>query len=357
MPENIEIPKVSMANTKKELLDAYETAKKQLKIREKERLDARKAQKQMEKELAAATAKAEVAGDPFKRLYDLRGDISRELTRLAERYEKELDTYRKVQTAVKTKQEELETIYGIETAASDLAALIEAQQAAKEEFEQKMQARRSAFEEEMRESRSRWNQEKATRQQEAKEEAEAIEKRRKREKEEYEYAFAREKEQRKNALEDQLRAIEIEITQKREAFEQEVSRRTAELEAREEAVLKQEQETAALKQEAETFPQRVEENVRKAVDAATARLTSDFEKTSALLKAQFTGEKNVLSSKIASLESLVAAQRSQIEELSKRNEQAYEKVQDIANRAVAAAKREYIPVPAAMQSAGGSPEK
>lgn len=75
MAEKNEIPKVSMANTKKELLDAYEAMKKQLKIREKESLDARKAQERMEKELAEASARAEVQGDPFKRLYD--GRISK----------------------------------------------------------------------------------------------------------------------------------------------------------------------------------------------------------------------------------------------------------------------------------------
>ena len=43
MTESNKIPKVSMANTKKELLDAYEAMKKQLKIREKQRLDAQQA--------------------------------------------------------------------------------------------------------------------------------------------------------------------------------------------------------------------------------------------------------------------------------------------------------------------------
>ena len=38
-------------------------------------------------------------------------------------------------------------------------------------------------------------------------------------------------------------------------------------------------------------------------------------------------------------------QTTQIEELSRKHEQAYEKVQDIANRAVAAAKREIVSVP------------
>jgi len=43
-------------------------------------------------------------------------------------------------------------------------------------------------------------------------------------------------------------------------------------------------------------------------------------------------------------------------ELSRKHEQAYEKVQDIANRAVAAAKREVIPVAAASHSLQGQGE-
>jgi len=65
----------------------------------------------------------------------------------------------------------------------------------------------------------------------------------------------------------------------------------------------------------------------------------------------------VLSSKIESLQDLVKSQEAQLIDLSRRTEQAYEKVQDIANRAVAAAKREYISVPTSSHTAPSQSEK
>ena len=70
------------------------------------------------------------------------------------------------------------------------------------------------------------------------------------------------------------------------------------------------------------------------------------------LRIPFEGEKNVLKGRIESLETMVKLQTTQIEELSRKHEQAYEKVQDIANRAVAAAKREIVSVPYRLGSTG-----
>jgi len=357
MPDDRDIPQVTMANTKKEMMEAYQSIKRQLQAKEKERLDADKARKEMEKKAATATAQTQASQDPLKRLSDLRSHISRELTGLAERFEQELGIYQQIQTAVKAKKEELDTIYGVETAAADLAALIESQQAKKEEFEQEMKAQRMAFEEEMHEVRNRWDKEKAEQEQGAKEQAGAFKKQQQREKEESEYAFAREKAQRKNALDDELHELENEIAQKRKDFEQELNVRKAEIEAREEALSKRETDMAALQKEVDTFPQRLQENVQAAVQETTDRLTNDFDKSKALLEAKFQGERDVLASKIESLQNLVKSQESQISELSRRNEQAYEKVQDIANRAVAAAKREYISIPTSSQAAPNQPDK
>jgi hypothetical protein len=61
-------------------------------------------------------------------------------------------------------------------------------------------------------------------------------------------------------------------------------------------------------------------------------------------KKSFDGEKNVLVGKIEALEKMAASQAALIADLSKKSELAYEKVQDIANRAVTAARREsYVP--------------
>jgi len=178
MTEKTDLPNISMANTKKELLEAYEEAKEHFESLSKDLLDAEKARKRLEKKVASATADAQAAQDPLKRLQDLRSTLSRELTELAERFETEIETYRKIQAAIETKKEELNTIYEVETAASDLAALIDAQRVKKEQFEREMQDQKSAFEAEMEEIRTQWQREKADRDRRVKEQAEAIDKQR-----------------------------------------------------------------------------------------------------------------------------------------------------------------------------------
>ena len=340
MTDQADLPAVSMANTKKELLEAYETAKKRFDSQSKDLLDAEKARKRLEKKAAAATADAQAAQDPVKRLHELRGAISRELGDLAERFEKEIETYRKIQAAIETKQAELDTIYEVETAASDLAALIDAQRVKKEQFEQKVAAQKAAFEAEMEELRNRWQREKNEHDRQATEENAALKKERQREKEEYEYAFTREKEQRKNALEDELQALEKEIAARRSDFENSVKERAAGLDASEAAINAREEEMDALQKEVEGFPKRLDAAVQKALTETTKQLTRDFESDKALMQARFDGEKNVLSGKIEALEKMAASQAAQISDLSQKSEKAYEKVQDIANKAVSASRRE-----------------
>ena len=255
MTEKTDLPNVSMTNTKKELLQAYEEAREQFETLSKDLLDAEKARKRLEKKVAAATADAQAEQDPLKRLHDLRGTLSRELTELAERFETEIETYRKIQSAIETKNEELNTIYGVETAASDLAALIDAQRVKKEQFERDMQDQKGAFEAEMAEIRTQWQREKADRDRSVREHAEAIDKQRQREKEEYEYTFARDKAQRKNALDDELQTLEKGLTVKRSEFENESQNRTAALDTREEFIASREKEMETLQKEVESFPQ------------------------------------------------------------------------------------------------------
>ena len=206
-------------------------------------LDAEKVRKQMEEKAAEAVAESQASQDqdPLQRLYDLKGTFGRELTGLAESFEAEIETYKKIQIAVKAKQEELQDIYEVETSASDLAALIASQQVRKEEFKTEIEKNRTEFEEEMREVRTNWDKEKAEWDQEIEEQAAFLKKQRHREKDDYEYTFARKKDQRKNELEDQLKALEKEVITKREAFEQELQQRRDDLDNREKVISEREQ--------------------------------------------------------------------------------------------------------------------
>ena len=239
----------------------------------------------------------------------------------------------------------MDTIYEVETAASDLAALIDAQRVKKEQFRLDMAAQQGAFEAEIQEGRAQWQREKTDHDRQVKEQAEAIGKQRQREKEEHEYAFARESSQRKNALEDELKALEKELAVKRNDFENDLRQRTAAIDAREEAIASRENEITSLQEEVERFPKRNETSIQTAVAQTTERLTKDFNSDKALMEARFDGEKNVLLGKIEALEKMVSSQAAQIEDLSKKSELAYEKVQDIANRAVTASRRDTYSLP------------
>ena len=338
-------PQINMSNTKKEMLDVYKDMKRLVEAKNKELIDAERAKKELEKKAALAAAETQATQDPIHRIHDLRSSLNKELSSLAEKFEEELETYRKVQSAVTEKQDELKNVYDIEAAASDLAALIQAQQVKKEKFDREMELQKDEFDQEMTESRERWTKEQADRAARLKEEKEELKKQKEREESDYEYNLNRDREQRRNQLEDELQALQKEITQKREAFEQDLSSRETTLKAGETEVAQKEKEFEKLSKEVESFPSRLEAGVKAAVDEATSRLTADFGKNEALLKANFEGEKNVLLSKIESLEKLVQGQAEQIAGLSRRQEQAYEKVQDIANKAISSAHRDIISIP------------
>lgn len=347
---------VTMGSTKKELFEAYETMKQNLEKKEHELLNAEETRKQAEKTAALAQARKETENDPVKRIHDLRVSLGKELFRLAEVFEEEMNTFKSVSLAVAEKQQELKALYDIEAVAADLAVLIAAQNEQKKCFEEEKQEKKSAFEQEMKSARDEFEREKAERlsawqKTVAEHDAEAaaaeqqLERNRQREAEDYDYNLNREREQRRNQLNDELRKLEKELEQKRGSFEAAVTKRDGELTQRETAVAEREKVIAELQAEVEAFPGEKELAVNQAVAGNTERLKADFNAQQALNKATADGEKRVLQGRIEALEKLVESQNAQLDKLSSQQENAYQKVQDIANRAVEAARREFVSYP------------
>lgn len=72
----------------------------------------------------------------------------------------------------------------------------------------------------------------------------------------------------------------------------------------------------------------------RAVADTTARLEQQHQSAQALLRREFEGEKNVLTTKVASLEQVVHEQAEQLGRLAQQAEKAYSQVQEIAVRAI-----------------------
>ena len=272
----------------------------------------------------------------------LKSAIAKELGDLAEKLDAEANKYRKLQEAVGIKEDELNRIYEIDAAASALAALVEAHRRKKLEYETEESEMIAAFERQKQEFQDA-----------AKEEKDAFEKAGKRAKEEFEYNWKREQEQKRNALKDELAALEKQISQKETAFDQAVAEREAVLAQRDGELSEREKILAELQSKVDAFPETLENAVAKAVKETAVKLQSEFGMKEALLNKGFEGDRNVYEARIKGLESTVTSQARQIEEISSRQEKAYEKVQDIAARAVAGAASRFT-VPA---QSGNAPEQ
>ena len=128
--------------------------------------------------------------------------------------------------------------------------------------------------------------------------------------------------------------MEKELQHKKDEFEKQIAERENDLLQRDLAVSEREKAMNDLQKRVDAFPAELESNVTKAVQEATETLKADAKRNEEFIIKGFQGEKNVLMTKIESLEKVVAEQKGQIDTLSKQLENAYGKVQDIAVKAV-----------------------
>lgn len=319
--------KLSASNTKKEMLEAYNEVLNQLQQkREAELKPQQRLEEKVVKQVVAAADALSTDGI-VKEIGNLKSEMGKMLAQLSDRLEDGVRTYDGIKRAVAVKESELQEIYEIQKAASSLAALIEAQEIKRQEFDSEMAAKKDDLGREIQTMRSAWEKEKKLSEAEAREREAAEAKRREREKEEYRYAFAREQQLAKDQFEDEKARLERDIQQTKARMEQELAER-------EKAVAQREGEMNELRAKAAAFPKEMEAAINAAAKDATARVQLDGKNREELLRKEFDGERNVLTTRIDSLEQSVKEQSEQIARLSQQLEKAYGQVQDIAVRTV-----------------------
>ena len=331
MTTDTNVTPISMANTKKDMLQAYAELKKLLQLKESELLDARKIRAQQDRQQKSAAAAEAVATDPVERIGELKRTLGAELSDLADRFATEHDRYRALCAEIEHKQADLERIFGVETAAVDLAALLEAQKAEREKFTAAMAEQKTELAAEITARKVQWQ-----------DEAAQYEQKRKREREEHEYEWKRELARKQTTLQDKLADLTSQLQAKQTAFDEQVEIRERDLTTREETMTERERNLDELRARVEAFPAERDEAVTRAVDEISRRLQTEHDLAQKLVTKEFEGQIHVLESRIESLTQLVASQVNQIEALTGQQEKAYEKVQDIASKAVAGAARTII---------------
>jgi hypothetical protein len=325
--EKIQPKALSMSNTKKEMLEAYSMLLKKLKEKRESELKPEKRIEEKEQREVVEVAETLSSEGVVKEIGNLKLEIGKNLTQLSDGLEEEVNKFKKIQKAIEVKEEEIKELYEIERSAATLAALIEAQKQKREEFELEMSARREELNREIQITRDEWQKEKKQYEAEIKERDAAEAKKREREKEEYSYAFKREQQLSKDMFEDEKVKMEKEIQVKKEQMEKELSER-------ERIIAEKEGELNELRKKIAYFPEETEVAVNKAVKETAERLTLEAKTREELMRKEFDGERNVLTTRIESLERTVKEQSGQVAHLSEQLEKAYQKVQDIAVRSV-----------------------
>src|ERR1044071_8477919 len=123
---------------KQEMLSAL--ADVQQAVQERREIAAKPQEQIEERALAKAVEAADAlfAEGGIKGISELRGSIGKILSQLSDQLEGEVEKYGQIKKAIEAKEKELVEIFEIQKSASTLAALIEAQQRKREEFEAQM---------------------------------------------------------------------------------------------------------------------------------------------------------------------------------------------------------------------------
>jgi hypothetical protein len=319
--------KLTLSNTKQEMLEAYQVVLKQLEAQKDAELKPEKKLEEKKAKEVIQVAESLSSEGVAKEISNLKIETSKTLAQISDRLEEEVNKFRAIQSAIALKEKELQELYEIEKSAVSLAALIESQNQKREAFETEMAEKKEALSQEIEALRAQREQEKKEYEEETKERDTTEKKRRDREKEEYEYSFKREQKLTKDKFEDEKAKLEKEIHTKKEQME-------SELKEREKVVAAKEEELNELRKKVSTFPKDMEAAVSKAVKETTERLILEAKNREELMKKEFIGERNVLTTRIESLEKIVKEQNEQIAKLTQQLEKAYQQVQEIAVKTI-----------------------
>jgi DNA repair exonuclease SbcCD ATPase subunit len=327
MPEKDTSKPITLRSSKEEMLAAYKTLSKELEEKRKEeqkpleRIEGKGIQKAVEEADSLSTERI------AQEIGSLKFETGKILAQVSDKLENEIERYARVKAAVEAKEKELQEIYEIEKTASSLAALLEVQRQKREQFEVEMASGKEISKREIEEQRAEWEREVQQRESEKKEIAAAEKKRQERASEEYRYQFDREQKLARESFEDEKARMEREIHHKKEEMERELA-------VREGAVSEKEKELRDLQNKVQMFPAELAKSVNKAVQETTERLQKEASGREELLKSQFVGERNVMKTRIESLEATIKEQNVQIERMTKQLEKSYGQVQDIAVKAI-----------------------
>lgn len=269
--------------------------------------------KEAEVRAAVSEITAEVIG---KKIADLNIEISRALSRMAEKMANEVQLLGVLKEAVVLESKEIQRLHGIDVAATMIDQLLT-------DHRQK----KSTYEAELAQLQLELAKQKEERALEEKEYNEALKKNRAREEEAYEYKKSFERKKLQDRFDEDLHVKEKQNIETQEQLEKTWKEKEAVFKLREEEFL-------SLKKDAEQFPSRLTAECAKSAKEATKEAEAKYIQEIERLKRDLVVEKQIAELKIKQQHELLTASYSQINALQIQLDEAKRQVQDIAVKAI-----------------------
>jgi hypothetical protein len=240
-------------------------------------------------------------------LSKLRISANQTISSLTEQLTAEAERFATLQKAIVLAKTELEEISQIKLRASMLRRMIELQKQEEEKFEQEMAERRTAWEQEQKVYEG------------------GLRQARSREEEEYVYQKSLRVKREKDAFEEEKRVWERDMQEKKRLQ------------------VEQEAELIDLRKKAVQFPAELDKAVKDAVAEALVQERKDAQIRQNFAKQESDTKQQLSALKITSLEQIVKAQATDIEDLKRQSEKASQQMKDIAVTVIEGAKRDSEP--------------
>jgi len=315
---------LSMKNTKKELLDAYEATARELEQMRKSKTTATRSTT-----TASTTQPKDVSSleEIIEGFSTLKSQFSSASNLLQEKLSKEAMALQEVDEKVETNIKNLNRLYEIELNEETLESLMEAYIQREERQEEHILSKKEEGEEAFKVFKENWLKERHAYIQKRDELSQEQGKQEQREKKEYAYTHKQAQVKDTDIFNEQQKiyANEFALLEETQALA---------WKEKEESVAKEEGEAKEIKEKAQALEETLTKEVKKSTEEGTGIAKRQSKNTAMLLQKDYEGEERVLQLKISSTQTLIAKQETQIVQLSDKLTIAIRQAQDLAVKAL-----------------------
>ena len=158
--KKVQPKRLSLSNTKQEMMEAYQGLLKQLEEKKETELKPEKKLEEKRAKEVVTVAESLSSEGVVQEISGLKIEISKMLTQIGDKLDVEVDKFKAIQKAIELKEKELHELYEIEKSAMTLAALIETQNQKRQLFETEMAECKEELNQETQTQRLEWGKKK-----------------------------------------------------------------------------------------------------------------------------------------------------------------------------------------------------